>query len=186
MTGFQRVADSVAIDKAFRTSVRPPATVRLPRICPELRLTGATPTSAAIRRRSSWPSSGKSAIRVREGTSPTPGTDVRRSSAARQIGEPRTELLMSRSSSASWASRVFNVALIVRWTRGLRACRNLNGQSRCQSSFARQSQAMILRIPVCTDVSDLIEKLDWLRCNDELRVKSENTDGPCDTFASPS
>src|SRR6185437_10318924 len=35
MTGFQRVADRVAIYKAFRTSVRPPAMALLPRICPE-------------------------------------------------------------------------------------------------------------------------------------------------------
>ena len=57
MTGFQRVADSVAIYRAFRTLVRPPAMVRLPRICPESRLIGATPTSAAMRRRSFWESS---------------------------------------------------------------------------------------------------------------------------------
>ena len=82
------MAERVAMYRAFRTSVRPPAMVRLPRIWPESRLTGATPTRAAIRRRSSWPSSGRSAIRVREVTSPTPGTDVSRSSAARQIGEP--------------------------------------------------------------------------------------------------
>ncbi len=49
-----------------------------------------------------------------------PGTDVRRSSAARQTGEPLTVSLISRSSLASWASRVFNVALIMRWTRGSR------------------------------------------------------------------
>ena len=60
--------------------------LRRPRMAPQSRLTGATPTRAAIRRRSRRPSSGSSAIRVRAVIVPMPGTEVSRSSAARQAG----------------------------------------------------------------------------------------------------
>ena len=59
-------------------------------------------------------------MRVRAVISPMPGTEVSRSSAARQAGEPRTASSISRSSAASWASKVLSVALRVRWTRWLR------------------------------------------------------------------
>ena len=48
-------------------------------------------------------------MRVWAVTSPTPGTEVSRLSAARQIGDRLTLSSMSRSSSASWSVRVFNV-----------------------------------------------------------------------------
>ena len=65
---------------------RPPHTVRLPRSVPLSPLNGATPTSAAICRRSSVPSSGRYARRVRESCFPTPGTVRRRSSFSLHTG----------------------------------------------------------------------------------------------------
>jgi len=65
-----------------------PAMVRLPRIGPKSRLTGAAPTRAAIRRRSSRPGSGRSAIRVRAVTSPMPGPEIRRSEQPARRGSP--------------------------------------------------------------------------------------------------
>lgn len=70
--------------RAPRTVARPPCTKRRPRSVPESRLSRATPTSFAISRRESWPSSGKSASRVRESTGPTPGTLRSNSSRSRQ------------------------------------------------------------------------------------------------------
>src|SRR5260370_1351420 len=51
-----------------RTVGRPPQTVRLPRAVPLSRESAATPTTAAIWRRPSCPSSGSSAISVRATT----------------------------------------------------------------------------------------------------------------------
>ena len=56
---------TVAMYSVWRTVGRPPAIVRWPRQGPLSRLSGATPTRAAIWRRSRRPSSGSSAISVR-------------------------------------------------------------------------------------------------------------------------
>ncbi len=58
MTGFQRMAVSAAMYRTLRTADRPPAIARWPRMVPESRLIGATPTKAAMLRRSIWPSRG--------------------------------------------------------------------------------------------------------------------------------
>ena len=58
MTGLWRLATNAPMYKAARTRARPPQTVRLPLRVPLSRLKGATPTRAAICRRSSVPSSG--------------------------------------------------------------------------------------------------------------------------------
>ena len=82
------MAVTAAMYSTLRTSAWPPAMARCPRMTPESRLIGATPTKAARLRRSVRPSSGRSAIRVRAVIGPTPGTEVSKSSAARQAGEP--------------------------------------------------------------------------------------------------
>src|SRR3974390_890697 len=56
--------------------MRPPQMQRIPLSLPLSKSYGATPTSAAILVRLSWPSSGKSAIRVHASTAPTPGIEV--------------------------------------------------------------------------------------------------------------
>src|SRR2546426_916965 len=61
MGGLWRMATIVAIYSARRTAGRPPRIIRRSRHSPLSRLKGAMPTSAAIRRRFSWPSSGSSA-----------------------------------------------------------------------------------------------------------------------------
>ena len=123
MTGFHRAALTVAMKRAFRTVVRPPMIMRRPRIAPLSRLMGATPTKAAMRRRSSKPSSGSSAISVRAVIGPMPGTEASRSSVSRQTGMPRTVPLRSRSispssccSQARWRSRLL-------WSRRSWVCR---------------------------------------------------------------
>ena len=68
---------------------RPPHTVRFPRMVPLSRLSGATPTRAAILRRLRIPSSGSSIRRVIDTTFPTPGTLFRRLSFSYQEGLPR-------------------------------------------------------------------------------------------------
>src|SRR5882724_97452 len=79
----------VAMYRTRRTGARPPVTMRRPRSVPLSRLNGATPTRAAILRRVSRPSSGRSAMRVNAVTGPIPGTERRRSSASRQPGLER-------------------------------------------------------------------------------------------------
>src|SRR5712672_3174536 len=86
MMGLARLATRAAIKSAVRTVGRPPAMERRPRIVPLSRLIGATPTRAAILRRSRRPSSGNSAIRVRRVAFPTPGTLASRSASACQAG----------------------------------------------------------------------------------------------------
>lgn len=86
MTTFRRVATRAAMYNTARTVARPPCTKRRPRRVPESRLSGATPTSFAISRRESRPSSGRSPRSVRASTGPTPGTLRRRSSASCQRG----------------------------------------------------------------------------------------------------
>ena len=61
MAGLKRLAVSAPMYRAARTRARPPQTVRLPRRVPLSRLKGATPTRAAICRRSSVPNSGRQA-----------------------------------------------------------------------------------------------------------------------------
>ena len=86
MTGFQRLAVNAPMYREARTLARPPQTVRLPLIVPLSRLKGATPTSAAICRWPSVPSSGRKARSVRETCSPTPGTVRRSLSFSRHMG----------------------------------------------------------------------------------------------------
>ena len=64
MSGLQRMAVMVAMYKTARTSARPPQMKRLPRNVPLSRANGASPTSAAICRRSNAPSSGHLASSV--------------------------------------------------------------------------------------------------------------------------
>jgi hypothetical protein len=52
MTGLKRLAVTVAMYNAVRTTARPPKMLRCPRPWPESRLKGQTPTSALIWRRS--------------------------------------------------------------------------------------------------------------------------------------
>lgn len=86
----QRTAVRVAMYRALRTAARPPAMALLPRIRPESRLTGATPTRAAMRRWSRWPSSGRSASNVRgDAADASPGC-ARRSDCARTPPWPRS------------------------------------------------------------------------------------------------
>lgn len=65
MTGLCREATSAAMNNTLRTWGRPPKMVRLPRIVPESRLIGATPTRALTSRPFNSPSSGTSARSVR-------------------------------------------------------------------------------------------------------------------------
>jgi hypothetical protein len=71
---------------------------------PEFRVHGARPTSAATWRRSSDPSLGSSAMRVRTMVLPIPGTEASRSSFAAQAGELRTASSMSPSRQTKNAS----------------------------------------------------------------------------------
>src|SRR5215212_8841885 len=82
--------DMAAMKRAVRTAGLPPPVKLLPRHCPDWRVQGARPARAAAWRRSSWPSSGSSAIRVRATVLPMPGTEASNSSFSRQAGEPRT------------------------------------------------------------------------------------------------
>src|SRR6266852_1570028 len=66
----------------------PPPMKLLPRHLPDCRVQGASPARAAIWRRSSEPSSGSSAIRVRAMVGPMPGTEASRSSFSAQAGDP--------------------------------------------------------------------------------------------------
>ena len=95
------MAVKVGMYRAVRTLARPPMTMRRPRKQPLSRLIGATPTKAAILRRSRLPSSGSSAIKVRAEVLPMPGTEASRSSAARQAGVPRMASSRSVSSADS-------------------------------------------------------------------------------------
>jgi hypothetical protein len=83
------MAVKVGMYSAVRTLARPPMTMRRPRKQP-LSQVIATPTRAAMLRRSRVPSSGSSAIKVRAEVLPMPGTETSKSSAARQAGVPRT------------------------------------------------------------------------------------------------
>src|SRR6185312_1667975 len=65
---------------------RPPMIIRRPRKAPLSRAIGARPASAAMRRRSSRPRSGRSAMSVPAVTGPMPGTERSRSSVSRQTG----------------------------------------------------------------------------------------------------
>jgi len=62
IAGLNCIAVMVAMYRVQRTLVRPPKMARLPRMKPESRLRGATPTRAAIFWRLSLPSSGSSTI----------------------------------------------------------------------------------------------------------------------------
>src|SRR6202030_1819478 len=86
--GLQRAATIAPTNKELRTLLRPPPIMLLPRHCPDWRVQGASPTRAAICRRSSEPSSGSSAIRVRAIVFPTPGTEARRYSFSTQTADP--------------------------------------------------------------------------------------------------
>src|SRR3954471_22676903 len=105
------MAVSAAMYSTLRTEVLPPAMVLRPRIRPESRLIGATPTRAASWWRPMLPNSGSSARRVRAVTSPIPGTDFRSASASRQAGEVLIAWPMSRSTSASSFSRKTSMAV---------------------------------------------------------------------------
>ena len=114
------MAVKVGMYRAVRTLARPPMTMRRPRKQPLARLIGATPTSAAISRRSRRPSSGSSAIKVRAEVLPMPGTEASRSSAARQAGVPRTAssrsaVLRVDSSSRSQVSMRLEAAHLNCW-----------------------------------------------------------------------
>lgn len=105
MTGLKRIAVIIAIYKTARTSERPPQVRRFPRYFPLSQFIGATPTSAAIDRRSSFPSSGRLASKDVDNTSPTPGTLRRRLSCSLQSGLlrtalPKRELISPRRSSS--------------------------------------------------------------------------------------
>ncbi|SFD39969.1 hypothetical protein SAMN04489710_101526 [Paracidovorax konjaci] len=76
VAGLERRVVAVAMYKVLRTSEHPPQMQRCPRIWPESRFKGATPTSAAMRRRSSLPSSGNSASNTATLAAPMPGTLV--------------------------------------------------------------------------------------------------------------
>src|SRR3954469_2215628 len=83
------MAVSAAMYSTLRTEVLPPAMVLRPRIRPESRLIGATPTRAASWWRPMVPNSGSSARRVRAVTSPMPGTDFRLGLAPNRRGLDR-------------------------------------------------------------------------------------------------
>ena len=85
---------------------------------PLSRLMGATPTRLAILRRSRRPSSGSSAMRVRNVALPTPGTLAKRSASACQAGLLRIAPSMSRSSSESSACRRSTCRSMALRTRG--------------------------------------------------------------------
>lgn len=76
-----------------------------------------------MRRRVMRPSSGGSAMRVRAVIGPMPGTEVGRSSAARQAGEPRIRSSISWSSSLSAACKAARVRSMPCSTLELRAWR---------------------------------------------------------------
>jgi hypothetical protein len=80
-------AATVAMYRLRRTCPRPPTIIRRPRKAPLSRATGASPARAAMRRRSRWPGSGKSALRAHEVAGPTPGTERSRADRARHILE---------------------------------------------------------------------------------------------------
>jgi len=106
------VSDGVE-NRAARTWGRPPQIVRLPRQLPLSRLSGATPTGAAISLCVSTPSSGSWATMVAASIGPTPGTLRKSATFSRQRGLERMVLF----SSSSMAST--------------RTCR----QARCSSIF---------------------------------------------------
>src|SRR5437879_3077990 len=83
----------------LRTGARPPQMWRVPRCWPLSQFNGATPTRAAIRRRLSCPSSGKSASSVVAKTGPTPGVVRSRFSLSRQTGLVRISVCNSDSTS---------------------------------------------------------------------------------------
>ena len=88
--GLKREATMAPMNRTRRTLARPPPMKLLPRHWPDCRVQGASPTRAAICRRSSDPSSGSSAIRERAMVGPMPGTEASRSSFSAHAGEPRT------------------------------------------------------------------------------------------------
>lgn len=117
MTTFRRVATRAAMYNTARTVARPPCTQCRPRRVPESRLSGATPTSFAISRRESRPSSGRSTSSVSETTRPTPGTLWSTSSRWRHAGLSRTivprsvsAIRSSRSRTVMWAVRLFRTS----------------------------------------------------------------------------
>src|SRR5262245_65822792 len=69
-TGLYRRATTAPMNKAVRTLALPPPMKLLPRHCPDCRVKGARPTSAAICLRPRDPSSGDSAMSVPEITGP--------------------------------------------------------------------------------------------------------------------
>jgi hypothetical protein len=83
MTGLCREAERAAMYNAALTGARPPQMVRLPRIWPLSRFSGATPASVAIFLRFRRPSSGSSVNKVMDKIRPTPGVLRRISSVSR-------------------------------------------------------------------------------------------------------
>jgi hypothetical protein len=95
ITGLKRMALKAAMYNTHRTVARPPKMLRLPRIRPESRLIGATPTNAATCWRLSLPSSGRSATSWLAVVWPTPGTLVSRSRWFRQWSSDSIRRAMS-------------------------------------------------------------------------------------------
>src|SRR5215831_9734743 len=89
-TGLCRRATRAPMNRAVCTHAQPPPMKLLPRHWRDCRVKGARPTSAAMCLRPSLPSSGNSAMSVREITGPTLDTEQSRSTFSRQAGEPRT------------------------------------------------------------------------------------------------
>src|SRR5579859_7510076 len=100
-TGLQRLPTRAPMYRAARTVPRPPQIVRLPRSVPLSRLSGASPTSAAIGLRSSVPSSGRSANSTALTTGPMPGTLRNTFSCSRHSELPRIAWPSSRSTPLS-------------------------------------------------------------------------------------
>jgi hypothetical protein len=86
MTGLYRVATNVDIYRTFLTWARPPQMDREPRLRPESRLRGATPTSLAICLRPMDPISGSMTVRFAAVSCPMPGTEVKRLTSSCQAG----------------------------------------------------------------------------------------------------
>ena len=137
MAGLWRVAVRVGMYRALRRLARPPMTMRRPRKVPLSRLTGATPTRLAMRRRSSLPSSGSSAMSVRAEVLPMPGTEASSSSVSRQAGRraPRRRDRF-RSGRAPSAARLVGLERRTRF-----ACGAGGGAGSCCRSSRRSGGA---------------------------------------------
>src|SRR6516225_701559 len=112
-TGLCRRPTIAPMNRTLRTLVLPPPMKLLPRHWPDWRVKGARPTSATICFPPRVPSSGSSAISVREIVGPTLGTEESRSSFSRQAGEPRTASSISVSTLESSRSSAFTSLAIL-------------------------------------------------------------------------